>query len=292
VLAARTLDVLERAVARSEQLVGRATALVTGGRGAKADVLQARVDLANDQLAAESQRLQLAQTRSALATALGRAGDAALDPIAPPELDAPAAGDEGPPLEVLVERARAARPELRTQAALVEAASRAVEVARSSYWPTVSAVGSYSRSGPALRETAGVYDDPRRDYAAEGQLVVAWNLFAGRETSAGVRRAQASLAGAIAVAARADHAVTKEVTDAHAAVRTLARQITVAASTVEAARQGLEVARERADAGRATQLEVRDASLKLTNAELAVARVRIEHAIAVADLARATGTTR
>lgn len=89
VLAARTLDVLERAVARSEQLVARAAGLVTGGRGAKADVLQARVDLANDQLAVESQRLQLAQTRSALATTLGRAGDAKLDPIARPSSTRP-----------------------------------------------------------------------------------------------------------------------------------------------------------------------------------------------------------
>lgn len=196
------------------------------------------------------------------------------------------------PLEVLVERARTGRPELRTQASLVEAAARAVGVARSGYWPAVSAVGSYSRSAAALRDAAGVYDDPRRDYVAEGQVVVAWNVFAGRETSAGVRRAQASLSGAVAAAARADHAVTKEVTDAWTAVRTLVRQIGVAASTVDTARQGLEVARERADAGRATQLEVRDASLKLTNAELTLARVRIEHAIAIADLARATGSLR
>ena len=55
------------------------------------------------------------------------------------------------------------------------------------------------------------------------------------------------------------------------------------------AEQGLALARERLDAGLSTQLELRDASLKLTQAELALVEARIDHAVAIADLARAAG---
>lgn len=288
--AERTLRVLERAVTRSDELVMRAAELVIGGRGTKADVIQARVNLANDLLAVEAQRLQVHQARSALATILGRPGDAPVAAIPPAALDAPGVpSDDLPPLDALVARAREARPGLRAQAALVSAADRGVGAARAGYWPQVSAVGSYARSGPALSGAAGVYDDPRRDYVAEGQIVLAWNLFAGRETAAAVRRARASRDAAIAAADRFEQALAKEVADARAAVSGLGKQIVIAASTVTAAEQGLEIARERAEAGRGTQLEVRDANLKLTNAELALAQARIDRAIALADLARATG---
>jgi outer membrane protein TolC len=69
----------------------------------------------------------------------------------------------------------------------------------------------------------------------------------------------------------------------------LARQVSLAADNLTASEQSLSLARQRLEAGLASQLEVRDASLKLTQAELSLVQARIDHAVATADLARAVG---
>ena len=61
------------------------------------------------------------------------------------------------------------------------------------------------------------------------------------------------------------------------------------AENLGAAEQGLSLARQRLEAGLASQLEVRDATLKLTQAELSLVQARIDHAVAAADLNRAVG---
>jgi outer membrane protein TolC len=65
--------------------------------------------------------------------------------------------------------------------------------------------------------------------------------------------------------------------------------VALSAENLAAAEQGAALARQRLEAGLASQLEVRDASLKLTLAELSLVQARIDHAVAVADLARAAG---
>ena len=80
-----------------------------------------------------------------------------------------------------------------------------------------------------------------------------------------------------------------EVTGARAAVVALARQVELAADNLGLARDALRLATERFAAGLATQLEERDASLKLSQAELTLVETRIDHAVARADLARAVG---
>jgi outer membrane protein TolC len=69
----------------------------------------------------------------------------------------------------------------------------------------------------------------------------------------------------------------------------LASQVTLSADNLGAAEQSLSLARQRFEAGLASQLEVRDASLKFTQAELSLVQARIDHAVATADLARAVG---
>jgi outer membrane protein len=79
------------------------------------------------------------------------------------------------------------------------------------------------------------------------------------------------------------------VADARAAVVALARQVSLSSDVLGTAQQALALATERLEAGLANQLDVRDASLKLTQAELSLLQSRVDHAVAVADLARAVG---
>jgi outer membrane protein TolC len=166
-----------------------------------------------------------------------------------------------------------------------------VSSAYGGYLPTVSAQTSYQRAGSDLTGPGGVYDDLRREYQASAQLVVSWNLFEGRRTSAEVQRAEAQARRARAAEGQVVAAVTRELADARAVAASTARQVGLAAENVRTAQEGLALARERLDAGLATQLDIRDASLKLTQAELSLVEARIDHQVALADLARATGGT-
>lgn len=288
----RSLEVLQKTVTRSQELVDRAEALFTAGRAPKSDTYSARVNLQNDRIAVEGQRIRVAQARTALAQALGRTDAEAIQVVAPAAIDAPGVpGAEPPPAEALLARARERRPAVLAQAASVHAARAAVGGAQAGYLPTVSAVGSYARQGTALAGNGGVYGDPARDYSASAQVVLSWNLFEGFGTSARVQRASASLDRARADEDRTLQVVAKEIGDARAAAVALAQQVALATDTLTIAQQSLALATERLEAGLANQLELRDANLKLTQAELSLLESRIDHAVAIADLARAAGGT-
>jgi len=285
----RSLTVLEKTAARSQELVERADALFTAGRAPKSDTYTARVNLQSDRIGAEAQRLQVAQARSALAQTLGGA-DPAVAVVPPAALDAPGLPSGEPPtLEALLARARERRPTLAAQEAAIRASSSAVGAAQGGYLPEVSLQGSYSRAGQILGGAEGVYGDPSRAYDATAQVVLSWNVFEGRATVAAVRRAEATLARARAARQRTQETVSKEIADARAAVVGLARQVSLASDSLGIARDALALATQRFDAGLASQLEVRDANLKLAQAELTLIQTRIDHAVAQADLSRAVG---
>jgi outer membrane protein TolC len=285
-----SLEVLEKTAARSSELVDRADALFAAGRTPRSETFSARVNWKNDRIAVEQQQLRVIQARSSLAQALGWLEPESLGVVAPPELDAPPApGQEPPPLELLLSRAREQRPALATERARIAAARAGIGIARAGDYPSLQLQGTYSRQGSRLDGRDGVYGDPSRSYLATGQVVLSWNLFEGFGTRAAVRKAEAGLARAEAQAQRSGETVAEEVTGARAAVVALARQELLAADNLELARDALRLATERFTAGLATQLEERDASLKLSQAELTLVETRIDHAVARADLARAVG---
>jgi outer membrane protein TolC len=296
VRAERTLQVLEKAALRSAELVERADALFTAGRAQKLDTYSARVNLGNDRIAVEQGRTRLVQARADLALALGEPGDAAIEVVAPASVEGMSLpSGEPPPLATLMDRARERRPSVAAAKAQVEAAEASLGAARSDYFPTLSLQANYSRSGQkatdthGLNGTDGVFGDPSRNYGASVGLVLGWNLFAGRSTEAGVARAAASAERVRASAGKTTDAVAREVTSARQTVVALTAQVTLSSDNLSAAEQSLKLARQRLEAGLASQLEVRDASLKFTQAELSLVQARIDHAVATADLARAVG---
>jgi outer membrane protein len=290
VRADRTLDVFQKTAARSEEFVRRTEALYAAGRVAKSDVLQAQSNLANDRVAVEAQRIRVSQSRNALAAALAYDSGEELSVVPPASLEgAAAASPEPPSIGELLALARERRPALAAQDALVSAADAAVSSANGRWFPTVSAQGAYNRQGADLTSSSGVYGDPTRNYSATVALVLSWNIFEGRFTTATVRRAEAQLSRARASQGATAARVVQEVADARASASSLVRQVALAQEALAVAQQGLALARERLDAGLATQLEVRDASLKLTQAELSLVGSRIDGAVARADLARAVG---
>jgi outer membrane protein TolC len=291
--AERSLQVLEKAATRSAELVERADALYAAGRAQKSDTFSARVNLGNDRIQVEQGRTRLVQARADLALALGQPGDDAVEVVAPSTVEGPGRpSGEPPPLEALMARAREHRPSLAAASAQVEASEASLSAARFGYWPTLGLQAAYQRSGGAAVDSLtadGVFSNPARAYSASVGLVLSWNLFAGRSTEAGVARAEAGAEKVRATAGKTADAVAREVTSARQAVVSLAAQVTLSADNLSAAEQSLALARQRLEAGLASQLEVRDASLKFTQAELSLVQARIDHAVATADLARAVG---
>jgi len=290
--AERSLAVFESTAARTQDLVKRADALFAAGRAPRADTFTNRVNLGNDQIAVEQQRARVAQARTALGQALGLSSAEAqqLQLAAPAQIDRAERPVQPPPVEKLVALARTRRPSLGAAKARVDAASAAVLAANSGYLPTVDALASYSRASNELDGDKGVYTrNLGEEYTAFVGVQATWNLFEGRRTQAQVQRAESQARRAKAGLQIAELDMAREIGDAHAVAASRATQVGLAADNLSTAQQALALARDRLDAGLATQLEVREASLNLTRAELSLVEARIDHAVAIADLARASG---
>jgi outer membrane protein len=292
VRAERTLAVFEKTAARTEELVRRVDALYPAGKATRADTYTNRVNLGNDRIAVERQRAVVMQARTSMGQVLGMtdAEAAGLEVAVPAGLDGAAKRPpDPPPAEAVLEVARKRRPSLAAAHALVVAADAAIGAQQAGYAPTVSAQLGYFRTGSQLSGDAGVYSDPTKGYSATAQVVLSWNLFQGLGTSAAVQKAESQVRRARASEERALQAVSKEIFDARAMAASAALQVGLAADNLATAENALALARERLETGLATQLEVREANLNLTRAELSLVEARIAHAEALADMARASG---
>lgn len=292
VKAEQSLTVLEETVQQSRDLVARADALYAAGRLPRGDTLTTRVNLGNDQINVETQRARLEQARAELAAALGRDGDPELRVEVPADLVAPRfdrAGEELPAFQQLVTKAKEARPAIARESERIRSAEYGQRIARAGYLPAVGLSVTYARQGPELTGDTGVYGRLDRQYVAGAQVYARWNLFAGLGTLAATDSAAADLERARLTASQVSQQITTELATARAAAVALGRAARIADENLASAEAAVRLARERFDAGAATQLEVRDAQLKLTQARLAVVSTRSDYAIAFADLNRAVG---
>ena len=288
VRAERTLKVLQAAVVRSETLVKRSDDLYEAGRAPRSETWAARVTLGNDRISAEQQIARVSDARVALSIALGRGADPELEVIAPRWSEV-GQYQEPPSLASLVDLAKRKRPLLGASEQKVQAAVEEVRSSAAGYYPAVSAQASYNRQGPYIAGLQGVYGDPTGQYVANFAVVVNWNLYEGGVTRSNVQRANLNEDKAKLVAEQNLLQVTGEVARARVGYQTLSAAAVLAEDNLRSARENLLLAERRYDAGAGTQVEVRDALLNLTRAELSLLTTRIDAVIARADLNRAVG---
>lgn len=288
VRAERSLKVLEDAVVRSEELVRRTDELYQAGRAPRSETYAARVTLGNDRISAEQQRSRLADARVALSLAVGRGADPSLEVVPPAGFDR-TAFSEPPSQESLVDLAKRKRPLLAAGEQRVLAAGQEIRAAASGYWPSLQANASYGRQSPWLTGTYGVYGDITQQFGVNVGVTLSWNLFEGRLTSANVQRANVSERRAQLQAEQALLQVTGQIARSRASYLTLSASTALAEENLKAAEENLKLAERRYDAGAGTQVEVRDAMLNLTRAQLTLLTTRIDAIIARADLSRAVG---
>jgi outer membrane protein len=288
VRAERSLKVLQDAVQRSEIVGRRPDAVSAAGRAPRSETWAARVTLGNDRISAEQQLARVSDARVALSIALGRGADPELRVVPPVNLDR-VAFQEPPAQAALVDLARRKRPLLNADEQKVQAAAQEIRSAQAGYYPNVSAQASYNRQGPYIAGTQGVYGDPTGQYVANFAVVLNWNLFEGRVTSANVQRANLNEERARLVSEQNLLNVSGEIARSSMGYRTLSASTLLAEDNYKSARENLQLAERRYDAGAGTQVEVRDALLNFTRAELTLLTTRIDAIIARADLNRAVG---
>jgi outer membrane protein TolC len=151
----------------------------------------------------------------------------------------------------------------------------------------VVAQGSYRRDGP---QAGPVFTEPRLQNSLGASVSLQWDIFSGFATDAQVSRASASVRTAELNLAQTERELEAEVRRSLEALETQIASTQLASDNREAAAQSLALAEERFKAGAGSTLEVRDAQLKLTQAELVLLESRVNVEIARFGVMRAMGT--
>ncbi|MBZ4420823.1 TolC family protein [Myxococcus sp. RHSTA-1-4] len=279
-----TLKVLEATVKRSEEQLERARALFQAGRVGKNEEISALVNLGNDRINFTERLAQLVTDQTNLASWLARPGTEpllAVDPGVLTQEPAPA-----PAMDTALAQARERRPLLAARQLQVRSAELGRAIARADYIPRLTAQGIYSRQGPAADV---VFTEPRLQNTFTAGINLTWNLFNGFATAANTRRAEANIRRAQLVLEQAARDIEADVRRSHRSLEAQIEAARLAAANLEAAVQGLKLAEERFRAGAGSTLEVRDAQLSLTQAELNLLENRIDVEIARFTLMRAMG---
>ena len=281
----RQLKVLGDAAQRSRDQAEFTQRLFEGGRATQADVYAARANRDNDEINRLGQEARVEVARQDLAVSVG------LDPVELLTIAEPAEMQQEPtqppPVQEAVQKALAQRPGLKAFALAAESQRKSVAAARGDYFPLVSVGASYSRNNTDL----ATFDDP--NLGLNSQLAVSvnlsWNLFSGFSTNAAVSKAEIGVLQAVNDLQNGRRNVASDVERAVAQLQAARQQARIAAQTVQTSSENLRLARTRQQVGVGTQLEVRDAELRLTQSELARANALVDGHEAESALRRATG---
>jgi outer membrane protein len=281
----RQLRVLGDAAQRSRDQAEFTQRLFEGGRATQADVYAARANRDNDEINRLGQEARVEVARQDLAVSVG------LDPVElltiaePPQMQQEPA--QPPPVQDAVQKALAQRPGLKAFALAAESQRKNVAAARGDYWPLIAVGASYGRNNTDL----ATFDDPNLGLNSQVAVSVTlnWNLFAGFSTQASVEKARIGVLQAENDLQNGRRNVASDVERAVAQLQVARQQARIAAQTVQTSSENLRLARTRQQVGVGTQLEVRDAELRLTQSELARANALVDGHEAESALRRATG---
>ena len=282
--AQRQLKVLTDAAVRSRDQADFSQRLFDGGRATQADVYAARATRDNDEVTRLGQERVVELARADLAIAIG------VDPAEPLTVAEPqrmmADPAQPPAAKDAVARALESRPALKAASLTVEANRKLAAAAGGDYWPNVALTGGYGRSSEKFGD---IFSDPTGNSTLFGAVNVSWNIFAGLSTQANVRKAEIQTLLSQNDLENARRNVASDVEKAVAQLSVARAQARVAQQAEQTAKESLRLARTRQEVGVGTQLEVLDAQLRLTQAQLNVVGSLVDGREAESALRRAQG---
>lgn len=178
--------------------------------------------------------------------------------------------------------ALANRPDVAAADYAVKRAESAKRAAKAGIRPTVNAVAGRDMSGK------NPFNDDRSDSWSAG-LTASWNIFDSGLTSAQVRSADAAINQAEENAANLRERVQLEVQSAYLTLHAAERNIQTTRIAITSAEEDYKIAQVRYAAGVGTNLDVMDASDKLTQAKNNYYTALYTYNTAKADLDKAMG---
>lgn len=283
-----TIKVREQAINLLEEELKNARNRYEAGAGAQFDVLRAEVALANGRppliTARNDLRIGIEELRQLLGFVNREGGN--LTKV-PEFLGALTFGDEQFVLEQSLETGRRQRPELQALAKGVSIADAGVTVAKSGYLPKVGASAGWELVG-----------NPSTPHSLSGQSTYdgwflgaqsSWAIFDGRATAGRVRSAKSQAVQARLSLQEQELAIDVEVRRAFATWQQSVELVSASNKVVEQATEALRLSRARFDVGAATQLDVLQAQVALTDAGNNQVQALFAYNVSVAQLRKATG---
>lgn len=250
------LDIAERTVAARQLIVDHARALAASQLKSELDVRFAEVSLAEAKLLVENAANERRAADAELSMALGYSTARSFHLVSEPTRELPSTDPQR-----LIGEAVTRRPELAGRRFDVQAAQKLVDAERKLRWPTVSAVASFG-AVPLYAEKLG-----KNHYAAGGLNITLpflnGGMFRARKVEAEYR--------AVAAQRRLEETVQRIARDINVAVisaQGAAQRMALTSSLVEQSAMALELAQARYELGLSSIVELSQAQIARTNAEI------------------------
>lgn len=275
--AQRNADVSRQSVKQFQQHLEQARGFYEVGTKARFDVTKAEVDLSNAQVSLISAENQIRLTRVTLNNAIGmpNAPDYRLE-------DALLYERYDLSFEDALEQAYAARPDLQAQIKRRESSGQAITLARKGYFPTLTANGNYNYTGT---------DFPLQNAWNYG-LNLSIPLFNGFITRYQVSEAQANFGTVSANEQSLRLDIYTQVQQGYVSLRDSSERIKASELAVRQAKENVDLATGRYEAGVGSPLEVTDAIVAQSNAELTHTAALRDYKNAQAAIEKAIGVAR
>ena len=285
--AQETIKVREQALALLEEELKNARNRYEAGAGAQFDVLRAEVALANGRPPLITARNDLKIGVEELRQLLGFTNREGANLQKVPEfLGELAFSDEQFALDQALDSARRNRAELQALAKGVSIADASVTVARAGYLPKVGVSAGWQVV------STRVSPHPYGQSSSDGWFLGAqssWAIFDGRATAGRVRTAKSQATQARLSLEEQQLAIDVEVRRAFASWQQAVELVTASSKVVEQATEALRLSRARFDVGAATQLDVLQAQVALTDAGNNKVQALYAYNAAIAQLRKAMG---
>jgi outer membrane protein TolC len=255
------------------------------GASSQFEVLRAEVAVANAQpgliRARNGYRIAIEELRQAIGYTNTRTGNVTKVPEFVGTLEfKPVSYD----LQEAIAQARINRPEIKRLEKLELARESNVKVAKSNYQPNLSLVGGYE-----FRKSNFSSQFDESLYGWTVGLESTWAVFDGRATAGRVAQARSQLTQAKLLTSETTLSVEVEVRRAHSSLQEAAELADSATKVVGQAEEALRLADARYAAGTATQLDVLEARVSLTDSRNNQLQANYSHNVAVAALRKAIG---
>ena len=242
----------------------------------RVDVTTAEVNLNNEELSLIRAKNQIKTASASLANVMGITTTKILDIDKNIVLD-----NFAPDFDTAVKTAYENRPDVQSSNLDVRLSEMRLRKAQWAYLPTISLSAGFRKSGDNLH----LDNEDTRLYA--GIDIPLFNAF---KTYNGVKQAKIALESTQNSTRSFLNGVFLEVQNAYIKMQESAESIPLAGLNVEKAKENLELAQGRYNAGIGDMIELKDAEVAYTDAELNLLNARYDYASAVADLKQAMGT--